>query len=154
MNRGVLFLLLALASVNAHSQGPPPGYHPTYVWDRAGGQGKLWLSWSADERHGFTAGYVWGYQRGFTEACLAYSEANPPAKTTLDLADSPLQKCNLRKPTYSHSAKQYEEAITSYYTKYPSDVDLPIPWLFLAFSDSEHKTAEEVHRAWTKHTHP
>jgi hypothetical protein len=56
-------------------------------------------------------------------------------------------------PTYSKGHPFYEAAVTAYYEKYPSDVDLPITWLFLAFSDQEHKSPEEIHRAWSDHHH-
>jgi hypothetical protein len=85
---------------------------------------------------------------------LAYFNASPPTWMTLDLAKSPLQKCNLRCARYSKDYLFYEAAITAYYEKYRGDVDLPIRWLFLAFCDQEHKTPEEIHRAWSKHRHP
>lgn len=154
MFRKILLLALVLASLDALSQTSSSQYHPDYVWDRTGGQGKLWLSWSPERRLGFTEGYIWAYQRGFSDACVAYFDASPPPKMTLDLADSPLQKCKLREPSYSKVHGYYEAAVTAYYEKYHSNVDLPIPWLFLAFSDSENKGPEEIHRAWSKHEHP
>ena len=147
-------IILAVVSVGLLSQIPLSKYHPDYVWDRTRGEGKLWLSWTPERRLGFTEGYIWAYQNGFSNGCVAYFEASPPPHMTLDLSESPLQKCKLREPGYSKAHSYYEEEVTAYYKKYPGDVDFPIPWLFLAFSDSENKSLEEIHRAWAKHDHP
>lgn len=147
-------LLVILVWLTVQPQTSPSQYHPAYVWDRTGGQGNLWLSWSPERRLGFTEGYIWAYQRGFSDACVAYFDASPPLTMTLDLANSPLQKCKLRQPSWAKAHDDYQKAVTAYYEKYPSDVDLPIPWLFLAFSDSENKKPEEIHRAWARNEHP
>ncbi len=147
-------ILLVLASLGILCQSSSSQYHPDYVWDRTGGQGKLWLSWSPERRQGFAYGYLWAYHKAFRAACAAYFNASPPPEMTLNLADSPLQKCNLREPDYSKGPDYYQTAITAFYEKYPTDTDVPIAWLFLAFSDSENKSPEQIHRAWAKHDHP
>ena len=147
-------LLSVLVSLSVVPQTSSSRYHPDYAWDRTGGQGKLWLSWNPERREGFTYGYLWAYHKAFSAACLAYFDASPPPTMTLNLADSPLQRCKLREPDYSKGPDYYEAAITAFYEKYPSDADLPISWLFLAFSDSENKTPEQIHSAWARHAHP
>lgn len=145
--------ILLFVSLGVLLQGWPPNYHPNYVWDRTGGQGKLWLSWSPERRQGFSGGYLWAYDVGFRQACLAYFTASPPKSMTLDLKDSPLQKCAVRELQYSKGPDRYAALITDYYEKYPDDVDLPITWLFQAFSEQENKSPEEIHRAWSNHHH-
>ena len=151
MFRKTLLLLLFFASVPVLCQGPPPRYHRPYVWDRRGGQGKEWLNWSRERRRGYAYGYLTGYHVAFGAACVAYADASPPATLPADLEDVPEQKCIERRPNYNHGTDYYEEAITNYYKKYPSDLDLPTAWLFLGFSESEHKSPEDMHRAWTNH---
>jgi hypothetical protein len=151
MLRNVLWVLVSL---NVLFQTSPSQYHPDYIWDRTGGQGKLWLSWSPERRQGFSRGYLWAYHVGFRQACVAYFEANPPEGFHTLLEDSPDHKCMLRELHYSKGPDDYAAQVTTFYEKYPADVDLPIAWLFQAFSDSENKGPEEIHRAWSKHAHP
>jgi len=127
-------------------------YHPPYVHDPTPAEGKLWLSWSLERRQGFTRGYLWAYGATFSQACVAYFDASPPKAMTLDLAQSPLQKCMLRELNYSKDPDYYETQITAYYRRYPTDLDVPIIWLFQAFCDSENKTPEQMHSAWARHT--
>ncbi len=149
LRKALRFLvLLAVCQVSSGQ------YHPPYMRDPTPGQGKLWLSWSVERRRGFTLGYLWGYGPAFRQACVAYFHANPPKTMTLDLTQSPLQKCMLCRLNYSKSADYYEAQITAYYKRYPTDLDLPIIWLFQAFCDSENKTPEQMHSAWARHTHP
>ena len=147
-------ILLVLISLNVLAQTSSSSYRPAYVWDRTRGQGKLWLSWSPERRLGFTQGYLWAYHKGFREACVVYFDTSPPPTIILG-EETPLQKCNVRELHYPYIFDHNEAKITAYYEKYPSDVDLPITWLFQAFSDSENKTPEEIHSAWAhSHNHP
>lgn len=146
-------ILLVLASVGVLLQTPPPQYHPNYVWDRTGGQGKVWLSWSPERRQGFVEGYGSGYDSGYGQACLVYFTVSPARPMHLG-EDTSLQKCKERELGYSKGVDYYAGQITAYYEKYPTNVDLPIVWLFQAFSDSENKSLEEIHQAWTRHEHP
>jgi hypothetical protein len=146
--------ILMFLALRVLAQGWPSNYHPYYVWDRMGGQGSLWLSWTPERRLGFAEGFLWAYQEGFDNACQAYFNATPPDTTTAKFEDSALHKCFVRRPNYTKDPDYYAAQITAYYERYPEDVDLPIRWLFLAFSDQEHKTPEEIHRHWAKHEHP
>jgi len=150
MHRNWLRILLLLVVCQASSGQ----YHPPYVVQRTRGDGKLWLGWNLERRQGFAQGYLWAYGPTFQRACLAYYDATPPETSTLDLDQSPLQKCMLGRLNYSKPADYYEAQITAYYKRYPTDVDLPIVWLFQAFSDSENKTPEHMHSAWERHTLP
>ena len=152
-------VLRALVSFGLLLQTPysqvPPGYHPHYVHERMRGEGKLWLGWSPEERVGFTRGYLWSYHMAYGQACLVSFELAPAQPSELrSLEDSPLQQCMLRELHYSKHSDYYTAKITAFYQKYPTDLDVPIPWLFLAFSDSENKTPEQIHLAWAHGTRP
>jgi len=126
---------------------------PDYVHDRTAGQGKVWLAWAPSERERFLFGYLQGYNAGFASGCRKYFDANPPV--SINLKDSPLQACMLQRPQYSKDIKEYTSQITSYYQEFPGDKDVPIVWLLQAFSDSENKTLQEIHKAWSEgHSHP
>lgn len=145
----VLFLFLGLLWQGASSKR-----HPQYIVDRTAGQGKLWMSWAPGERERFVMGYVWAYYSGFRSGCEAYSEFSAPAAIAT-LEESPLQKCMLQQLDYSKDANYYQGRITSFYQTYPADSDLPLAWLMQAFSDSEHKTPDEINNAWSDgHRHP
>jgi hypothetical protein len=125
-----------------------------YEIDRTPGQGKMWLSWSKPERQRFILGYLWAYHSGFSSGCVTYFD-NGSTQISLNVEASPLQKCKLHELAYSKNASFYENAITKYYEKYPTDLDLPLSWLMQAFSDTENKSASEVHAAWNRgHSHP
>jgi hypothetical protein len=125
-----------------------------YVHDRTAGEGKLWLSWTPDEREKFLFGYLKGYGAGFPSGCRRYFAANPP-KVISGLSDSPLQSCMLQELSFSKKAADYESQITAFYKSFPVDADLPISWLVQAFSDSERKTPDEIHEAWSHgNAHP
>jgi hypothetical protein len=145
----VLTLLIGFFGQTSARQSPP-----SYVLDRTAGQGKLWLGWMPAERQSFILGYLWAYHSGFTSGCRVYFDANPP-KTLGSVEQSPLQRCMLQELHYSREASSYEREITGFYEKFPSDSDVPISWLFQAFSDSEHKAPNEIHSAWSHgHSHP
>lgn len=128
--------------------------HPRYEHDRTGGQGRMWLGWSAQQQHSFVFGYLHGYQLGFNSACLAYFEATPP-KTGFNLGNSPLQKCKLQQLDFSKDVEYYAEQISTFYKRIPADDGVPVSWLIQAFSDSESKTLEEIDAAWSNHhSHP
>lgn len=148
------YILLAVLTCTVCLQASGPQARPYYFHDRSVGEGQLWLSWIESQRESFVFGYLRGYQTGFTSACLVYSEA-APKNDILDLNHSPLQKCKLQQLVFSKTPNQYAQQITIFYEKYPSDGDVPVFWLIQAFSDSEKKTAEEVHAAWSnQHGHP
>jgi hypothetical protein len=119
-----------------------------YPVPRTSGEGRAWLGWNAEQRERFVAGFLSAYEIAFRSGCLEYSFADPP-KDALDLDKSPLQKCMLQQLSFSRLPDYYEHEITSFYEKFPSDSDIPTSWLILALSDSENKTLEQVHVAWT-----
>jgi hypothetical protein len=128
--------------------------HPDYVLDRTPAQGKLWLGWAPAERERFVLGYLWAYHLGFTSACRDYFESSPPP-TLSSTENSPLQKCMLQELHYSEDVKHYVRRITSFYERFPGDTDLPLSWILQALSDSEGKTPDEIHAAWSRgHEHP
>lgn len=125
-----------------------------YVHDRTAGEGKLWLSWTPDERERFLFGYLKGYGAGFASGCHRYFAASPP-KVISGLSDSPLQRCMLQELSFSKKISEYEAQITVFYKTFPADTDLPVSWLAQAFSDSEKKTPDEIHEAWSHgNAHP
>jgi hypothetical protein len=113
------------------------------------GEGRLWLSWSPERRQGFTYGYLWSYHQAYTQACIVADELNPGNGFDLHV-----QHCFDRELSYPQKLDYYETKITTYYKQHPTDLDLPIDWLFLAFSDSENKSAEEIHSAWERGANP
>ncbi len=128
--------------------------HPHYDHDMMGGQGRMWLGWSAQQQKSFVFGYLWGYQLGFNSACLAYDEATPP-KSGFSLNNRPLHKCKLQQLDFSKDVEYYAEQISTFYKRFPTDDDVPVSWLVQAFSDSEGKTLEEIDAAWSNHhAHP
>ena len=154
MFRKSLLLLLLFASVQVFSQDPLSQHHPAYAWDRIPGQGKEWLSRSREFRRGYAYGYLTAYRLAFSEGCRQYSLVVPPEKMPEGTERSSMNRCVDSEPLYDQVTGYYEEAITAYYKKYPGDVDLPTAWLFLGFSKSEHKSPEEMHKAWINHSPP
>lgn len=104
----------------------------------------MWLDWTPNERHSFVLGYIWAYHEGFHSGCREYFDSNPP-KVIEDLQRSPLQKCMLRELRYSRPVRFYETKITQFYNQFPGDSDVPLARLLEAFSDTKHKSAQEVH---------
>ena len=147
------YLLIAVVTAALLVQAPNES-HANYVLDRTPIQGKTWMSWSEPERERFLLGYLQAYHLGFTSACRNYFEGAPP-KTLTSLETSPLQKCMLQELHYSASVTQYERQITDFYNRFPDAHEEPLSWLIQAFSDSERKTPEEIHAAWSRgHAHP
>jgi hypothetical protein len=72
-----------------------------------------------------------------------------------NVAESTTQKCKVQELTFSKSIKDYEGLVSRFYEEHPTDLDVPIPWLLQAFSDSENKTPDKIHQAWSQgHSHP
>jgi hypothetical protein len=124
-----------------------------YPTPRTSGEGLTWLGWNAEQRVNFVTGFLSAYEIALRSGCLEYFAADPP-QDALDLNKSPLQKCMLQRPNFSKLPDNYAREITSYYEQFPSDSDLLTSWLILAFSDSENKSFEHVHGAWTRHANP
>ena len=145
-------LLLSLSLIACGFQSPLPKGHAEYHHYTSPLDGRTWVNWTSDQQHTFLIGYLEGYHLGFGSACVADFDASP--QTTFKLNDSPLQKCKTQELSFSKGLNLAEE-MTTFYKKFPTDVELPIAWLVQAFSDSEHKTLEEVHTAWANgHSHP
>lgn len=145
------FLLLFSCTLLAQATGSQ--FHPRYISEKRPGQGKLWLDLPPERRLGFVEGYTFAYHKAHHQACLFAYDLNPGPP--LKLGDkSLLQQCNDTDLQFSKSLEYYESQITSFYEKYPTDIDVPLAWLFQALSDSEHKSLEEIHQAWKNHTHP
>lgn len=114
----------------------------------ASNPGKMWLSWTPNQRDSFILGYLWAYHDGFHSGCREYFDSNPP-KVIVDLQHSPLQKCILQELRYSHAVAFYETEITQFYKQFPDDSEVPLPRLLQAFSDSRHESAQQIHTHWS-----
>jgi hypothetical protein len=148
-------LLLSLSLIASSFQDSPPKGHAQYSHYTSTLDGRTWVNWTSNQRQTFVTGYLEGYNLGFGAACIADFDALPQKLTGLNLADSPLQKCMTQQLQFSKGSSHYAEEITTFYEKFTSDAELPVAWLVQAFSDSEHKTLEEVHTAWANgHSHP
>ena len=142
------FILIAmLFSLSAQTLAPKKK-DVIYPIPKTSGEGQTWLGWNVEQRENFVAGFLSAYEIAFRTGCLEYSFADPP-KDAFDLAKSPLQQCMLQQLSFSKLPGHYVREITSFYESYPSDSNIPTSWLILAFSDSENKTFEQVHTAWT-----
>jgi hypothetical protein len=149
---GVLtfFVLISLGSLLSSSVNGSERYQI----DRTPGQGRMWLSWTKPERQRFILGYLWAYHSGFSSGCVTYFE-NGSTQISANVEASPLQRCKLQELTYSKDVSYYESQITIYYEKYPTDFDVPLPQLLQAFSDTENRSASEIHAVWLgEHSHP
>jgi hypothetical protein len=142
------FILVAMLFSLSAQALVPNKKHVIYPIPRTSGEGHTWLGWNAERRESFVAGFLSAYKLVFRTGCLEYSFADPP-KDALDLDKSPLQHCMLQQLSFSKLPDDYAREITSFYERYPSDSNIPTSWLILAFSDSENKTFEQVHAAWT-----
>ncbi len=147
------FVLVAMFTVLAAQTLAPRKKDVIYPTPRTSGEGRIWLGWNAEQRVSFVTGFLSAYAIAFRSGCLEYSFADPP-KDALDLNKSPLQKCMLQQLSFSKLPDNYAREIASYYEQFPSDIDLPTSWLILAFSDSENKSFEHIHEAWTRHANP
>lgn len=140
-------LILSATFLTLTLQNPVSQKHARYPIARSTGDGQRWLSWSADQRQTFISGFLAGYALGFRTGCTEYSFADPPPDA-LDLSKSPLQKCMLQQLDYSKMPKDYAGQISTFYERYPSDLNVPTTWIVLALSDSENKSLDEIHAAW------
>jgi hypothetical protein len=135
-------------------QTSAPRQDVIYPEPRTSGEGRAWRDWNPQQRQNFVSGFLEAYTMGFRAGCLQYSLADTSGEV-LDLNKSPLQKCMLQQLSFGKPASAYADVITSFYDRFPADLDIPTAWLILAFSDSENKSPELIDVAWRDgHRHP
>lgn len=113
--------------------------HLRFPESRSYSPGKIWLEWTSAERSGFVKGFILGHGEGYDNACKV-AEANSVASKKTDSEFDPcLQQRHLfgRKPSF------YEQFITDYYNRYPTDRDVPVRVLLL---QADQTTPDGVHQ--------
>lgn len=125
---------------------------------RAGGQNvpqtpaELWLSWSADAREE----YVWGYLSGFVEGkrvgCSFYADKITPytPRTPVPPEHLPRQACLDALPDFSKPSKEYVDAMTNYYSRYPHDRQAGMPRILLELASPPGLTIDQIHEKLTR----
>jgi len=125
-----LFLALALCSAGA------PGadnFSP----------GETWLKWSDETRIAYVEGYIWGQERGFSEACKEAEKLWVRKPTGL-----PGEKCITKMPRYPNYPANYAAMISQYYSLYPADRSLSVRRLLEGMTDNHSLTVEQMHRSY------
>jgi hypothetical protein len=135
-----LTLLLSSGLTKARAQGGPQT------------PAEMWLSWSSDTRAEFVGGYVEGFVEGERQGCSFYADKitpymphkpEPPEKL-------PRLACLSALPDFVKPTKEYVDAITKYYTKYPNDRQAGISRILLESATPPGLTIDQIHEKLTK----
>jgi hypothetical protein len=116
------------------------------VWGQCFGStpfpgGDDWSAWSNDTRISYISTYMFGYARGFRDACETGQEIYSNDK----LPRAPRDKCFERAYKYSKNLEDYAEKITAYYREFPNDRKVPVFKLIEGLSDSRNLTLQKMH---------
>ena len=113
---------------------------------------QLWLSWSSDAREE----YVWGYLSSFVEGkrgrCSFYADKILPytPHKPVPPEELPRQACLNALPDFAKPSKEYVDAITNYYTKYPNDRQAGMSRILLESASPPGLTIDEIHARLTR----
>lgn len=108
---------------------------------------ELWLSWSSESK----ANYVWGYLSGFEEGkragCSFYADKITPHTPHKPVPPEklPRQACLNALPDFVKPSKAYVDAITIYYTKYPSDRQAGMSRILLESASPPGLSVDQIH---------
>ena len=113
---------------------------------------ELWLSWSSNAKEE----YVWGYLSGFIEGkragCSFYADKILPYTPHKPVSpeELPRQACLNALPDFVKPSKEYVDAITNYYTKYPNDRQAGMPRILLELASPPGLTIDQIHEKLTR----
>jgi len=107
-------------------------------------EGALWLSWSAEARETYVAGYLRGFQQGKHVACAFYEEnvaQKHPSRT-----QTPERNCMKSLPELTEPYHQaYVNRITEYFEKYPHDREAGLSTLMTNLATPPGLTVDQIH---------
>lgn len=113
---------------------------------------ELWLSWSVDAREEYVWGFLDGFQDGKRAGCTYYAdkitpyiphEPRPPEKL-------PRSACFNELPNFPQQSKQYVDALTAYYKKYPNDRQAGMRQILSQLASPPGLTIDEIHMKLTQ----
>jgi len=108
---------------------------------------EMWFSWSSDTRAEYVGGYVEGFVEGERQGCSFYADKiapylphkpEPPEKL-------PRLACLNALPDFTKPTKEYVDAITNYYQKYPNDRQAGVSRILLESATPPGLTTDQIH---------
>jgi hypothetical protein len=116
------------------------------------GPADLWLPLSSEAREAYVWGYLHGFDRGKREGCVFYGEKMETyMHEPVPLEKSPRVVCLDALPRYPESnVRVYADAITNYYTKYPSDARAGPPIIMMDLASPPGLTIDQIHEKLTR----
>jgi hypothetical protein len=119
--------------------------------DRPRGEAGLWLSWSPQEREAYVWGYLHGYDAGKHLACSFYGERMEAyTHERVPIERTPRAVCLDALPQYPQPHSQvYVDAITSYFTKHPSDREAGMESIMMELASPPGLTIDQIHAKLT-----
>jgi len=132
--------------------------HETKVFTPDSGQSEpqtpaeLWLSWSPDIRAEYVGGYVEGFIEGERAGCSFYADKITPymPKQPMPPEKLPRLACLGALPEFVKPTKEYVDAITNYYTKYPNDRQAGMSRILLESATPPGLAIGQIHEKLTR----
>jgi hypothetical protein len=148
MNRVISAFLLVAPSVIAiglkDHQTPPRNTSTIFSTHRRDGDGNLWLRWDQSERKTYLSGYLDGYHSGHDEGCGTAIDILAPTPSQLRLKD-PSRNCNNAEAHWLNPDQSYADQITDFYSRFPDERDVPLPFMLWAMSGGNEWSAQKIH---------
>lgn len=140
----VVFIVMCLpvlfACYSGKGQETPRVHFPNA---RTSQDGEIWMKWDKSQRVGFIDGYIQGRRQGYQKGCGTAGElfSQRAVDTTYDL----LGHCLGSEKGFTAPIERYEEEITEFYKKYPTDLEVPMTYVLRFLSDEYGKDPEQIH---------
>lgn len=106
--------------------------------------GQEWRTWGEETRLLYVSAYLSGYWNGFNGGCTTGQRLYSAGKAK-DISGLPGEKCIPKALTYSQPLETYVSAISSYYTSFPGDKNVPVYKLLEGLSDQRRLTIQQMH---------
>jgi hypothetical protein len=137
-------LCLTLCVAVWRARGGIPEQTTRFPSARTQKDGDLWLAWNKSMREGFVRGYLSGYKDGHNEGCGEAIRFFVPEGTVLKGPD-PDAHCENAQSLLSQEPDQYAEQVTTFYTTYSTDREIPLPMMLWLLSDQQNKNPKQIH---------
>ncbi len=102
--------------------------------------GDAWLKWNEDARTAYVSGYVWGYDRGFHDACAVAEKMWVKKRVGL-----PGHECVAKIASVPMAPEQYATAMTDYFRAYPEDRGIELRRVIEGLTTRPKMTVEQMH---------
>ncbi len=146
----LFFLLCAVGTISLFSCGKADNAQPgtservRFMESRGDRPGKIWLGWEIPVREWVVMSSLVAYENGYQEGCKdAWKTLSGPQHATVPPGLDSV--CANGRKFYGKSLS-YADKMTEFYTRYPSDQDLPLTDLIGMLMASKPTTLEEIHQ--------